>query len=378
MRYILLCFAAILCETAHAYEVSNHSDISVAAFSISKLRDTTANGKLFRLGLRSLDLESDRQFFPRATGTALAPDAVNCWPLGSDNKRAIPADFNKLTLAQLIRYGACYEDNVENGAFRVFAHFYNPQAGGVGLSVPGSGTAQPASPEWSLTGAGATSGIILATGPNHFSYADARASFYRALTQTRKAERDTNWGLTFQSPGHVIHHLQDMAQPQHVRGDDHCDAAPCALSLSYKPSAFERLMGTQRFVEAIQSLAQSATTPILFGSPREFWNAAGSETLSAYAAANQGIAAYTNTNFVSTRTDFRLKWYHGATKPESRISDSHTRCNRDHQYRSSHRLHQRKFASKAFDTVSGPFEMHCEFLGDDGTTKYAQVVRFDF
>jgi hypothetical protein len=230
-RTILAVFVAVVSE-ANAYEIPNHSDMSARALAFSKIgADLGTTGKLRRLGLRALGSTDPIQFFPRAAGTALSPDAVTCWPEDQNGNRQIPADFNKLTLDQLVRYGACYEDNEAVGAYRSLGHFYNPQSAGIGLS------GQPNSPDWALSGAGASSGGVVATGPNHFSYADARTAFYRAVTLPAKADRNINWGLTFQSLGHVVHHLQDMAQPQHVRNDDHCDKPLCAGQLKYAPSA---------------------------------------------------------------------------------------------------------------------------------------------
>ena len=71
---------------------------------------------------------------------------------------------------------------------------------------------------------------------NHFSYADARQNMWLALIGARgraaasstaaeraadAQERLFRWATTFASLGHVIHLLQDGAQPQHVRNDPH-------------------------------------------------------------------------------------------------------------------------------------------------------------
>jgi hypothetical protein len=288
----------------NAYEVMNHAAMSEAAIQLSSLKDPAPDGKLFRLGLKRLSLYSQLQVFPRAANTSLTgTDAQTCWPVDAlAGGRAIPLDFNKLSIIQMIRYGACYEDNVDNG-FRVFGHFYNPQSGGLGLNVPASGQ-QPSSVDWALTGNGATTGT-LGTGINHFTYADARTAFYKAITQPTKLDRDKNWGLTFQMLGHVAHHLQDMAQPQHVRNDDHCDSTACQIAGQYRPSGYEKLMKTSKFEQVIVGLASTATTPMLFGLPRDFWNSTGSANLNTYVPVNQGIAAYTSTNFVSSGTDYR-------------------------------------------------------------------------
>lgn len=69
---------------------------------------------------------------------------------------------------------------------------------------------------------------------NHFSWVDARNNYWKALTQERypnggtlvdrvssSVERQQRWVTTIASLGHVIHLLQDGAQPQHTRNDSH-------------------------------------------------------------------------------------------------------------------------------------------------------------
>jgi len=120
----------------------------------------------------------------------------------------------------------------------------------------------------------------------------------------------------FQSIGQVIHHLQDMAQPQHVRNDPHCDSMICQTfdPRLYSPSHYEKYTDldspTDRsrqirvnlpFLEAGSSPvypgANAATAP--FKKPRDFWRttAPGSAI-----ASGKGIAEYTNRNFFSAGT----------------------------------------------------------------------------
>jgi hypothetical protein len=217
-------FAFVICllpSWVIAYEVINHQDMSEAAAKLSGLgRDQVAMpnggvGKLFRLGLRQQILNSNvdavrekLQRFPIAGSFTAECANPEPQPLAAG-----------LTILQLIRFGSCYEDLAEVGAFRSLAHFYNPQDGGSGAA---GGTS---SPNWSLT----RSNLNPLTGANHFTWPDARDSFFNTLTfqvsglsaADNDSQRRTEWGKTFQSLGHIIHHLQDMGQPQHVRGDTH-------------------------------------------------------------------------------------------------------------------------------------------------------------
>jgi hypothetical protein len=92
----------------------------------------------------------------------------------------------------------------------------------------------------------------------------------------------------FQSIGHVIHHLQDMAQPQHVRNDVHCDRGICKTLFPhvYAPSQYEKYTDLNSPTDprlqirinlplekpastAVYPGANAATVP--FKTPRHFW-----------------------------------------------------------------------------------------------------------
>lgn len=139
-----------------------------------------------------------------------------------------------------------------------------------------------------------------------FSYKKGRQYFYNALTKPDKAERGKNWGLTFQTLGHVIHHLQHMAQPQHVRNEPHCDGLICAfpgyfLGL-WNPSLYEKW--TLRNPPAnmwftTYAPVYSADDTGNFTTPRQFWT-----TTEGNGTRGNGIAEYTNRGFFSSGTLF--------------------------------------------------------------------------
>jgi hypothetical protein len=330
--------SSIFISSASAYEINNHADMSDVAASISAINDTTKNGKLFRLGLKPFLLSAPQQLFPLDTppigsGTALE----ECYGqykdangnLAQDGFSAQPtwgsaaSGRTNMTIAQLIRFGACYEDATEPNV-RSFAHFYNPQNQGAGLSYPeGLYDFGPSSLQWMLSRS--PTGPTGRVGINHFTYMDARDAFYFALTSnTPTVSADFNdsnrkrlWGLTFQSLGHVAHHLQDMASPQHVRNDAHCDdKTQCTSGIAgtfdgYRPSGYEKHWGAFPQFTFIQQLAQTATVPILFGLPREFWNINTDNALNTFnptqpMGTQQGIAAYASTNFTSAGKDFSV------------------------------------------------------------------------
>ena len=54
---------------------------------------------------------------------------------------------------------------------------------------------------------------------NYFAWPDARDYFYEALTDANEAVREHYLAMTFVALGHVLHLLEDMGVPPHVRND---------------------------------------------------------------------------------------------------------------------------------------------------------------
>ena len=208
-------------------------------------------------------------------------------------------------IPELFRDGAEFEDGLLPFiTIRSLRHFYNPITG-LGLDIPLLPT-QVASPDWALAAPGSISG-------QESSYWDARKSLFTALTDPSEAVRQAAFGETFQYLGQVVHHLQDMAQPQHVRNDVHCDKFVCTAILAFAPSRYEKW--------ATQLLQLGANIPTDFSSigdegfsiigstftstfnrPRSFWNTEPPGPNSP--VSGKGIAEFTNRNFVSAGTNF--------------------------------------------------------------------------
>ncbi len=150
---------------------------------------------------------------------------------------------------------------------------------------------------WSLEDSGQISG-------QSFSLNDARTFLNTALTfnQGTPVEADsarrTAMAQMFVSLGHAVHHIQDMAQPQHVRNDPHLDMISLGgLNPLYNPSRYERYTADV----AIDSFAATAN-PVFPGSAdfktsRDFW----------FNPANSGLAQFTNNSFVSQGTNFTFR-----------------------------------------------------------------------
>ncbi|MGH7875610.1 MAG: hypothetical protein ACREQO_25740, partial [Candidatus Binatia bacterium] len=112
------------------------------------------------------------------------------------------------TVRQLIaNVGAVDEDSPFT---RTRAHFHDPTKA------------------WAQAGLGQTfeSSILWSQNPNQdlggkHSWHDARDSFFNALTSTDPAQRKMYFAETFETLGHLIHHVQDAATPAHTRNDTH-------------------------------------------------------------------------------------------------------------------------------------------------------------
>lgn len=286
----LALLAGALGNTTFAYERPTHVVLSQQAFQASMM-DLIA----FEYGMGAFGINNDGsiafQKYPDTTG-------VN-WDLYA-----------------LVQDGSWLEDD----STRSLNHFFNPVNNQPLPSVPFT---VYTSPDWALAPTGTITGGVLASSQTN-SYFDARSYYWTALTATDPTVRSQNLGLMYQSLGQVIHHLEDMAQPQHARDEAHCDAFVCALPTLglqfglYHPSAYEKYMLYCTIVQ-LNGLpsgncpALSGSYPVvfdqnnqstygLFNIPRDFWTKSlqGNGGSPSY-----GLAEYTNAGFVGANTNFQ-------------------------------------------------------------------------
>ncbi|MFC4312633.1 hypothetical protein ACFPN2_26350 [Steroidobacter flavus] len=143
-----------------------------------------------------------------------------------------------LSLAQLMAQGAHLEDEADPQVHptetrRFCNHFFDPQfASFTGRGLDDFGGRGLPSPDWALEdrftvttvvdgGLCNSAGSSPSQRPQDFSYRDALDAMYKALTYSDAGVRSQQFGRTFQILGQVVHHLQDMAQPQHTRNEGH-------------------------------------------------------------------------------------------------------------------------------------------------------------
>jgi len=242
---------------AVAYEQTTHQDLSERAAKASVLKET--NGVLKDLGLKGLLDPS--QTFPNSNG-------------------------DSRILLDLIKDGANFEDGFNDCESRPRNHFFDPKYDRP-LTVFGLNFGEK-SPDWALEDKSIVTG-------QQYSFHYVREYFYKALTRPVEDERNKFFGLTFQTLGHVIHHLQDMAQPQHVRNDVHLSISEncwykAIAKIAENPSLYEF------YTKAHPGELSLGGAAVQFPNPRDFWtNDAGT-----------GLAQFTNRNFVSAGTNFEL------------------------------------------------------------------------
>ncbi len=223
---LLIILLFIRMEIATAYEVPTHEALSEQAAKKSTLNPQVDPSVVLNLGLQATSLDDTNQKFPNY----------------KDDER---------TIRQLTQDGSAFEDN----GFRALNHFYNPLTGRA-ISSFGS-----PSPDWALEDHGEIGG-------QNDSFFNARKFLLGALIKENEPVRKTLFGRTFQALGQVIHHLQDMAQPQHVRHDQHLNFIPWFdLIPPENPSWYEDYAGGKNICETPAQLCSGFMPPVRFRKP---------------------------------------------------------------------------------------------------------------
>jgi hypothetical protein len=127
-----------------------------------------------------------------------------------------------------------------------------------------------------------------------------------AITDPNPAVRDTNFRLLFESVGHMVHLVQDMAQPEHVRNDQH-------LPLDKTPT-LQRLLGFEPTAGSLYETwvdANLGKTPIPLEGGDAYFGGYAPVQLPDYrdyfhqtAPDGKGMADYTSRNFVTQDTNY--------------------------------------------------------------------------
>jgi hypothetical protein len=105
-----------------------------------------------------------------------------------------------------------YTDNYNPAYGRFYCHFHNPLKE---LPVAGLWSIYPSAIAWAFRPVGCQGDT------GNYSWHDVRQCFYTALTSQNKITREENLAKTFRGLGQLMHLVQDMSVPEHVRNDGH-------------------------------------------------------------------------------------------------------------------------------------------------------------
>lgn len=266
---ILVCFSC----TVIAYQEVTHEELTDRSYINSSLsKDLTL---LSALGI------GDREVFEsgKLSRINLRPDLQLKLPLF------------------IMRSGASFEDE----GFRPLTHFFDPFNEGNDTVNHLLGFI---SPLWALE----------EFPQQDYSYSSARSYLIDALVSISDEERDQNFANLFRSLGHIVHHIQDMAQPQHVRQNSHLKLdwlhdgfgiEDHSLYEVYTGYVTEGATDNSQAVDAhlqVRLFDQfNGYAPVIFTNPRDYWHTEGEDNY-----AGQGLAEFTNREFVSKDTNFGM------------------------------------------------------------------------
>ena len=351
---LLSVVAGLLPLGSRAYEVTTHAGITSAAVTRSRLASDASLLQQLDLYDRDVSNVFNSQYYDVSAKSEKFRTADNQNTPPSPYEANIMASFGKpLSLPGWVMRGAIREDDTPTrpGArnnnpqdnpfpperYRPLHHFFDPYHNKA-LDNPGCVLegACKRSPDWALgvTDAFATPVAADSSRLNHFTVQDAHEALWRAVTGTRfsdggsvnqgggratEADRLAYWATVFRSLGDVIHHIQDMAQPQHTRNDAHsgvlCDASSTTCAFGHE-SYYElyidaRAQGASTFsVGKLEDGVQGKQLPKLdyvgagipiptFARYSDYW----STGLSQASLTGKGMADYSSRGFFSAGTN---------------------------------------------------------------------------
>lgn len=139
----------------------------------------------------------------------------------------------------------------------------------------------------------------LETPPAPNNWTKARNYYYKALTNSASGVRETNFAKTFQAVGQVMHLLEDMAVPAHVRNDF---TSHMTFSGATSPDPTKWFNNPFEFYVKKNPYLVSSITPIIpsmYQRHTDYWDANKYIGQDPSLLSNLGLAEYTNINFLS-------------------------------------------------------------------------------
>lgn len=256
MGAALLAIASLCCASMiAAYEISTHAGMTNATYGKSIL---SASSTYDRLGLTTLAQRNLKNTYLDLADALPNPILVrprSGLPFESDIWPAsiVMPDAQLFGVRGWLMRGAVREDDTSSAISfgrsgsprddpdgninRFCNHFFDP-VNVRALSTFCFNSTLDMSPNWAIGTTDAFANPVQRQSlyRNHYTIFGAREAMWRALTLKdvfggnialgtnaveREAERLAYWATTFRSVGDVVHLIQDMAQPQHTRNEDH-------------------------------------------------------------------------------------------------------------------------------------------------------------
>ena len=124
---------------------------------------------------------------------------------------------------------------------------------------------------------------------NAYGWNAAKSNYYIALTSRDEGERQDYFAKTFRSVGQLMHLVEDLASPPHVRNDPH-------LPINDQIDLYEEY--TNKNFNSFSYTGYPVVDLQTFNSTNLFWTNNG-----------KGLAEFTNSNFLSRDTNFGSNTY---------------------------------------------------------------------
>ncbi len=323
-RVIATAIGLLCAGSAHAYEVATHARLTEVAY----FRSVLGNSEFLKqVGINAADPEPFGIVYYDVSGMEVKERERYAFERRFMPESALPLSVEGWLMRGAIREDDAYgEANPQDDPFnaklrRPLHHFYDPiydrplSILGVGLLDSDIHTA----PDWAL---GARNVFANPNSPetnrrNHFTVFDAREALFRALTGRDRAERvvagtqaerNKYWATMFRALGDMVHMIQDMAQPQHTRNDQHAGKFPAFLTghtSVYEKYVDARVTGGVYTLPSGQPVTPGALDYGSYPLPRftDYASYFSTRHRQGDILARQGLADYSNRGFFSAGTN---------------------------------------------------------------------------
>lgn len=197
--------------------------------------------------------------------------------------------------------GAIDEDSGSVLTGRFYNHFHDPLQTWDHWEQAGLNSNWP----WVLSGS--SSVLWSVNSSNEWSWQQVRYYYRLALTSQTETERSTNFAKTFSGVGHLIHLVEDAAQPAHVRNDPHpFDDKGYMPGFEFWAKRADNQPTVEGFMSHPVYPAVSLNTTIGGYPPiTQFFDTDQYNGTNPSISLSLGLAEYTNANFVSEDTIFK-------------------------------------------------------------------------